>query len=84
LFEFARPTMVVVTTPNCEYNRRFATLPAGAFRHKDHRFEWTRAEFGDWAETLAARYGYTARLAPVGPEDPDLGAPSQLAVFTRT
>ncbi len=57
-------------------------MPAGAFRHKDHRFEWTRAEFQGWAEALAARHGYAVRFAPVGPEDPDLGAPSQLAVFT--
>ncbi len=84
LFEFARPTTVVVTTPNREYNARFATLPAGAFRHKDHRFEWTRDEFQGWATALAARYGYAVRVAPVGPEDPDLGAPSQLAVFTQT
>jgi len=84
LFEFARPGMVVVTTPNREYNRRFATLPAGTFRHKDHRFEWTRDEFQGWAEALAARYGYAVRVAPVGPQDPDLGAPSQLAVFTQT
>ena len=83
LFEFARPTVVVVTTLNREYNRRFTTLPAGTFRHKDHRFEWTRDEFQGWAEALAARYGYTVRFAPVGPEDPDLGAPSQMAVFSR-
>ncbi len=82
LFEFARPGMVVVTTPNREYNARFATLPAGTFRHKDHRFEWTRAEFQGWGDALAARHGYTVRFAPVGPQDPDLGAPSQLAVFT--
>ena len=45
LFEFARPRTVVITTPNVEYNPKFETLPAGRFRHKDHRFEWTRAEF---------------------------------------
>ena len=49
LFEFARPGLVVLTTPNVEYNVRFETLPAGAFRHKDHRFEWSRAELREWA-----------------------------------
>jgi 3' terminal RNA ribose 2'-O-methyltransferase Hen1 len=83
LFEFARPKTVVVTTPNAEYNPKFATLPAGKFRHKDHRFEWTRAEFAAWVEGVCARFGYTARLLPVGDEDPEVGAPSQMAVFTR-
>ncbi len=83
LFEFAQPATVVVTTPNREYNALFPTLPAGAFRHKDHRFEWTRAEFRDWVESVGARHGYTVEISPVGPDDPDLGAPSQLAVFTR-
>jgi 3' terminal RNA ribose 2'-O-methyltransferase Hen1 len=83
LFEFAQPTTIVLTTPNRDYNVRFATLPAGTFRHKDHRFEWTRAEFAGWADVLAERYGYQVRLAPIGPDDPDVGAPSQMAVFTR-
>jgi len=83
LFEFARPGTVVVTTPNIEYNPLFSTLPAGQFRHKDHRFEWTRAEFQAWAAGICERYSYTAAFAPVGPEDADAGAPSQMAVFTR-
>ena len=82
LFEFARPGTVVVTTPNVEYNVKFEGLPAGKFRHKDHRFEWTRAEFRQWAEDVAARYGYTARFLPVGDEDPQVGAPTQMGVFT--
>jgi hypothetical protein len=52
-------------------------------RHKDHRFEWTRAEFHAWAEAVAARFGYTVRFLPVGPEDPTLGPPTQLAVFSQ-
>jgi 3' terminal RNA ribose 2'-O-methyltransferase Hen1 len=81
VFEFAHPQVVVVTTPNVEYNIRFETLPAGRFRHKDHRFEWTRAEFAGWAGGVAARHGYRARLLPVGLEDPAVGSPSQMAVF---
>ncbi|HYG81632.1 MAG TPA: 3' terminal RNA ribose 2'-O-methyltransferase Hen1 [Pyrinomonadaceae bacterium] len=82
LFEFARPATVVLTTPNVEYNVKFEGLPAGRFRHKDHRFEWTRAEFRQWAERVAARHGYTARFLPVGDEDPQVGAPTQMGVFT--
>jgi 3' terminal RNA ribose 2'-O-methyltransferase Hen1 len=84
LFEFARPTTVVLTTPNREYNRLWASLPGGAFRHRDHRFEWSRAEFGEWAQAVADRFGYGVRFLPVGPEDPDAGAPTQMGLFERT
>lgn len=82
LFEFARPAVVAITTPNLEYNVRFETLPAGKLRHKDHRFEWTRQQFTEWAAGMAERYGYEFRLIPIGIEDPSLGAPTQMAVFT--
>lgn len=81
LFEFARPSTIVITTPNREYNVMWETLPAGKFRHKDHRFEWTRAEFQHWAESICERFGYTVRFLPVGPEDETVGAPSQMGVF---
>lgn len=84
LFEFARPGAVMLTTPNSEYNVRWETLPAGKFRHRDHRFEWTRAEFQVWAARVAGRFGYSARFLPVGPEDPDVGSPTQMAIFTLT
>ena len=83
LFECARPGTVVLTTPNAEYNVRFESLPAGTLRHKDHRFEWTRAEFQSWSDGVAARFGYGVRLAPIGPSDPEVGSPTQMAVFTR-
>jgi hypothetical protein len=82
VFAFARPRRVIVTTPNAEYNRRWERLAAGTFRHADHRFEWTRAEFQAWARGVAERHGYTVRFAPVGPEDAEVGAPTQLAAFT--
>ncbi|HEX2909507.1 MAG TPA: 3' terminal RNA ribose 2'-O-methyltransferase Hen1 [Chloroflexia bacterium] len=82
LFEFARPGTVVLTTPNFEYNARFENLPAGKLRHKDHRFEWTRREFEEWARAVAERFGYAVRFVPVGPEDPELGTPTQMAVFS--
>lgn len=81
LFEFAKPETVVVTTPNVEYNVKFETLPAGQFRHKDHRFEWTRGEFAEWCGSIAEKYGYSVRLLPVGPEDAVVGAPTQMGIF---
>jgi 3' terminal RNA ribose 2'-O-methyltransferase Hen1 len=81
VFGAAHPATVVVTTPNREYNAKFEGLPAGRFRHRDHRFEWTRAEFEGWAGRVAAEHGYSVRFLPVGPEDAELGAPTQMAVF---
>jgi 3' terminal RNA ribose 2'-O-methyltransferase Hen1 len=81
VFGHARPGTVVVTTPNREYNARFEGLPAGRLRHRDHRFEWTRAELEAWAGRVAAEHGYGVRFLPIGPEDPELGAPTQMAVF---
>lgn len=83
IFGSARPRTVVVTTPNVEHNVRFEGLPPGALRHRDHRFEWTRAEFGAWADTVATTHGYDVRQLPVGTDDPEVGPPTQLAVFTR-
>jgi 3' terminal RNA ribose 2'-O-methyltransferase Hen1 len=83
LFEFARPGTVVLTTPNREYNVVWETLPAGQFRQPDHRFEWTRQEFRDWAQAAAGRFGYAVRFVPVGPEHEALGPPTQMAVFGR-
>ncbi len=83
LFEFARPGAVILTTPNAEYNVKFEGLPAGKLRHRDHRFEWTRAEFEGWCRGKAETFGYSVRFAPVGPVDQQVGAPTQMAVFTR-
>lgn len=81
VFAFAQPAMVVVTTPNVEYNVRFESLPAGSFRHRDHRFEWTRAEFEAWAGGVADRFGYRVRFLPIGEVDAEVGAPTQMAIF---
>jgi 3' terminal RNA ribose 2'-O-methyltransferase Hen1 len=83
LFGAARPATAVLTTPNVEYNARFEHLPAGRFRHHDHQFEWTRAQFEAWGRGVAGRHGYSVRFEPVGPVDPDLGAPTQMGVFRR-
>jgi 3' terminal RNA ribose 2'-O-methyltransferase Hen1 len=82
-FGAAAPPVVVVTTPNAEYNPRYPGLAPGALRHPDHRFEWTRSQFRGWAEPVAARYGYSVRFEPVGDADPEAGPPTQMAVLTR-
>jgi 3' terminal RNA ribose 2'-O-methyltransferase Hen1 len=82
VFSVARPHTVVVTTPNSEYNVRFEFLPEGTYRHSDHRFEWTRSQFGEWADRVAGEHGYQVRQLAVGPVDDDMGAPTQMAVFT--
>jgi 3' terminal RNA ribose 2'-O-methyltransferase Hen1 len=81
VFGQARPPCVVITTPNADYNQRFPNLPAGKFRHPDHRFEWSRAEFQAWGAAVAAKHGYSVAYEPIGELDPELGGPTQMAVF---
>jgi 3' terminal RNA ribose 2'-O-methyltransferase Hen1 len=83
VFQHARPRVVVITTPNREYNAKFEGMAPGQLRHADHRFEWTRGEFRAWAEPMAERHGYAVRFEGIGEEDAVLGAPSQMAVFER-
>jgi hypothetical protein len=83
VFGSARPRHVLVTTPNREYNAKFQGMVEGQMRHRDHRFEWTRAEFEQWAEATAVAHGYKVAFVPLGPVDDALGAPSQMAVFTN-
>jgi 3' terminal RNA ribose 2'-O-methyltransferase Hen1 len=83
VFAHARPGTVVLTTPNAEHNIRYDGLAGGGYRHHDHRFEWTRDELRAWADRVAATHGYEVRYTPVGADDPEVGPPTQLAVFTR-
>lgn len=82
VFGAMRPRHVVVTTPNVEYNARYPALAAGGFRHSDHRFEWTRSEFTDWAASVCRAHDYDFAVRPVGDIDPELGPPTQMAVFS--
>lgn len=82
VFREVRPKTVVLTTPNGEYNAKFG-LPPGRFRHRDHRFEWTRAEFQTWVTAVGAEFGYSAKISFIGDEDESLGAPTQMAVFSK-
>jgi 3' terminal RNA ribose 2'-O-methyltransferase Hen1 len=83
IFGDARPATVIVTTPNADYNVLFPSLPAGAFRHPDHRFEWSRVEFGAWVSDIEAQYGYRCQISGIGPSDDEHGAVTQMAVFRR-
>ena len=83
IFGSARPATVIVTTPNSEYNVRWQGLAEDRLRHADHRFEWTRAEFTAWSAAVGSRHDYAVRHLPIGDEDPEVGPPTQMAVFTR-
>jgi len=82
LFENARPHVVVLTTPNREYNVKYENLDENALRHSDHRFEWNRTEFREWASKAAGKYGYTVKFTEIGDTDEVLGGPTQMGVFT--
>ena len=83
VFGRAAPGAVVLTTPNREYNANFERLDANGLRHGDHRFEWSRDEFAAWARNIDDRYGYHCEISGIGPADPVLGPPTQMAVFRR-
>ncbi len=84
VFQFARPGVVIITTPNVEYNVLFDNLPEGKFRHSDHRFEWTRKEFEDWSNAVAEEFGYRVSFEPIGEVHAEHGAPTQMAVFVSS
>ncbi|WP_310428480.1 3' terminal RNA ribose 2'-O-methyltransferase Hen1 [Chamaesiphon sp. VAR_48_metabat_135_sub] len=82
LFEFAKPRIALVTTPNIEYNVKFENLPVGKLRHPDHRFEWTRSEFQTWAQAISNKYKYSVEFGSIGAIDAEFGSPTQMAIFT--
>lgn len=46
VFGYMTPKMVIISTPNSEFN---IFMPGvSCYRHSDHKFEWTRAEFRSW------------------------------------
>lgn len=82
LFRMLRPGVVVITTPNADFNPLLG-VPAHRFRHPDHRFEWGRARFRAWARRAAGAAGYGVGFADIGGSHPELGGASQMAVFRR-
>lgn len=83
VFGHYRPPLVVVTTPNVEYNPLLG-LREGQRRDPEHRFEWSRERFRSWATGVAKRNGYRVQTGGIGPNDADAGAPTQYAVFRRS
>jgi hypothetical protein len=102
------PRILLITTPSYDYNARFhdPSTPEGlrggypdptgrtgrVFRHADHKFEWTRAEFADWCSEAARHWGYDlVECSTRGRctdeddwgRDPVLGGASQVASFRR-
>ncbi len=84
LFGCAKPKTVIVTTPNKEYNDNYPTLENGTLRHKDHRFEWTRQQFGIWCQHICQEFGYTVNYINIGENDERVGTPTQGAIFTAS
>ena len=83
LFEFAAPDTVIITTPNKEYNAHYEWLSDEDLRHGDHRFEWSRDEFGQWVEHISEVFGYAAEKSGIGDVDENYGTPTQMAVFRK-
>lgn len=82
VFRQLHPEIVVVTTPNKEYNPLHG-LFAGERRHPGHRFEWTRAQFSAWCDGVAERQGYSVCFSDIGPHDHTVGSSTQMACFYR-
>nr|XP_022324036.1 small RNA 2'-O-methyltransferase-like isoform X1 [Crassostrea virginica] len=82
VFSRLYPSIVVVTTPNYEFNSLFPGPIR--FRHYDHKFEWTRGEFQKWGQDVCDKYGYTVCFDGIGnppPECQHVGFCSQAAIF---
>ncbi len=83
VFGTSHAKTIVITTPNKEYNRVWEGLSEDSLRHPDHRFEWTRKEFENWASRVANEWGYDVRFVRIGTVHPEWGSPSQAAVFGK-
>ncbi|XP_070688348.1 small RNA 2'-O-methyltransferase [Pempheris klunzingeri] len=85
VFGFMTPVAVIVSTPNSEFNPLLPGLTG--FRHTDHKFEWSRAEFKSWALKVCLDYGYEVEFTGVGEAPPGqqerIGFCSQIGVFRR-
>ena len=83
VFEYAQPNTIIITTPNADFNTLWASLPAGQFRHPDHRFEWSRKQFQNWTQSVEKKFNYHTTIKPIGPVDPEAGPPTQMAIFNK-
>ncbi len=83
LFGYTAPPLIVLTTPNSEYNENYKNIGENKLRHNDHRFEWTRKEFREWANRISLEYGYSVQFSDLGDIDQKFGSPTQMGVFTK-
>lgn len=83
VFKYSGPRVVVVTTPNIEYNVLFENLENGKLRHRDHKFEFTRGQFKEWANRICKQFGYTVSFEDIGEFVENIGTQTQMAVFVR-
>ncbi|XP_026201989.1 small RNA 2'-O-methyltransferase [Anabas testudineus] len=85
VFGYMTPLAVIVSTPNSDFNPLLPGL--AGFRHSDHKFEWTRAEFRSWALKVCLEFGYEVEFTGVGQAPSGLqeqvGFCSQIGVFHR-
>lgn len=84
VFGRLQPKVVVITTPNADFNVLFPNF--SGIRHWDHKFEWSRQEFQNWCDEHCRRYPYSVEYGGIGepPAGSDhLGHCSQSAVFIR-
>ncbi|XP_069376472.1 small RNA 2'-O-methyltransferase isoform X2 [Paralichthys olivaceus] len=85
VFGYMTPVAVIVSTPNCEFNPLLPGLRG--FRHSDHKFEWSRAEFRSWALKVCLKFGYKVEFTGVGHlasgYQESVGFCSQIGVFRR-
>lgn len=83
VFGYYSPRIIIISTPNSEFNPLF---PASTFRHLDHKFEWNRIQFQTWASDVANLYNYSVEFTGVG--SPPAGAEhvgycTQIGVFQK-
>jgi hypothetical protein len=88
VFGQIRPRLVIVTTPNADFNVLFSTMINGQFRHSDHKFEFTRKEFSSWSEQITRNFNYQVEYhgvgdAPLYAQDRQIGPCTQIAIFKR-
>lgn len=87
VFGVIEPKLVILSTPNSDFNPLFPNWEEGTLRHWDHKFEWSREEFREWVSNVVGLYPqYDVEFNGVGFwEDFEYsnGPASQFAIFRR-
>ncbi|NXA84140.1 HENMT methyltransferase, partial [Thryothorus ludovicianus] len=84
VFGFMAPSIVVISTPNSDFNPLLSREMV--YRHPDHKFEWSQAEFQSWALEAARCYDYSVEFTGVGQPPTGMekvGFCTQIGVFVR-